>query len=266
MLRPALSASAVAAVLALAALCGGCGTHQIAQPVSSTSSSPSSPSTGPSSSPSATPTHTPLPPPVHNGPLVVRPSGGRATAARGRYPWVVEGTPAEQYTITEIQGLSPHDAVKALGRIHTQLGDLTGLGALQYVESHSASHPVPCVVQSGRIGATTVLYQPDGSLAARHIGALGAAGMAAYFSTDEEWDTKIQVVDHGRLIRTLDPFAALTEHHRGALPQEAGLRIGHGAPFAVSWALLERLSLTHITQNWLVSTEHPTYVIESSHC
>lgn len=266
--RPALAPLVVAAALTLVAACAGCGSHQVGQPVSgSTTPSPISavPSTPPGS-PSPTATRTPLAPPVHNGPLLVRPSGGKATATRSRYRWVVEGTPAEQYTITVLQGLSPHDAVRTLGRIHAQLGDLTGLGALQYVESHSASQPVPCVVQSGRIGGTTVLYQPDGSLASRHITALGAGRMAAYFSTDENWDTKVQVARRGRVIRTLDPFAALTESHRGALPQEHGLRIGHGAPFAVSWALLERLSLTHITQAWLVDGEHPTYVINAAHC
>jgi len=30
--------------------------------------------------------------------------------------------------------------------------------------------------------------------------------------------------------------------------------------------LLERLSLTHISQTWLVQTEHPTYVMDALHC
>jgi len=268
MLRAALSYATAVAVLAVAALCGGCGSHPAAQPVSSSSAaaSPTGTPTTSSPAPTSSATKTPLAAPVHNGPLVVRPSGGIRTAQRGRYAWVVEGTPAEQYTITVLQGLAPRDALLTLGRIHTRLGPLTGLGALQYVESHSASHPVPCVVQVGRIGATTVIYQPDGSLASGKIRALGADGMAAYFSTDQNWDTRIQVVDRGHLIRTLDPFAALTQKRGDELPQERGLAIGHGSPFAVSWALLERLSLTHISQTWLVQTEHPTYVMDALHC
>lgn len=263
MLRPVSSALAAVALLAAVGLCAGCGDPT---PTAASGSPAADSPTSTPGSPTSSATATPLPAPVQNGPLRVRPAGGTTSATRDNYHWVVEGTPAEQYTITVLQGLGPQRAVRTLGRIHDRLGDLTGLGALQYVESHLAAHPVPCVVQAARIGATTVLYQPDGSLASRHIRALGASRMAAYFSTDENWDTRIEVVSKGRVIRTLDPFAAITHGDRGALPQERGLRIGHGLPFAVSWALLERVSLTHITQNWLVNTEHPTYVISSAHC
>ena len=48
----------------------------------------------------------------------------------------------------------------------------------------------------------------------------------------------------------------------GALPEERGLGFGRKGvdPFSPAWALNERLTLIHVSEDWF-SAEHPTYVL-----
>ena len=170
--------------------------------------------------------------------------------------------PAVDYNITVVRHVTKKQVLRRLGVVTTDLGPLTYRQAESYAMDRGGSdYSVPTVVQVSRLGHAIVVYQPLGSRAFFHAKRMSGHALMASFITDVNLDTYLKVARHGTTIRQFD--AMFRPPRKGALPEEQGLHFGapRGNLFARSWALIERVTLTHVSQTWF-KQPHPTYVLK----
>lgn len=189
---------------------------------------------------------------------------GSRHARPAAYHWADGSYPSDTYTITVLRGASTHQVLHRLGIVKLRLGQQTFRQAEKYALDHlRADYSSPPVVQVSRLGSAVVVYEPLGARAFFHPKRMTPHALMASFTTDVDLDTYLRVARDGRIIRSIDPMSRPSRN--GRLPEERGLHFGarHGNPFARSWALIERLTLTHITRSWF-RAPHPTYVLRGS--
>lgn len=185
---------------------------------------------------------------------------GSATAKPSEYSWIYQYPPGDTYDITIIRGLTRHQVLHRLGVVKRDLGRLTASQAMDY-GGISADYSRPTVVQVSRLGHAVVVWQPGGYRAFFHEVRLSRGkARTADFTTDVDDDTFVKIARHGRVVCRFDSYDR--PPCRATVPRVKGLHFGsrHNDPDKTSWALLERVSLIHITRSWFRGT-HPTFVL-----
>jgi hypothetical protein len=185
---------------------------------------------------------------------------GSADAKPSQYPWIYQYPPGDTYDLTIIRGLSPHQVLHRLGVVRRDLGRLTPGQAMDYGKL-GPGYSIPTVVQVSHLGHAVVVWQPGGARAFFHESRLSRGKVrTADFITDVDDDTFLKIARHGHLVCHFDAYDR--PPCRAAVPQVEGLHFGrrHDDPDKTSWALLERVSLIHVTRSWFRGT-HPTFVL-----
>jgi hypothetical protein len=177
------------------------------------------------------------------------------------YRWLNDYTPEDTYTVVVVRGMREARVIKLLGGVKQSLSDMTPVQADTYLVDHtdSETYSSPNLVQVARRGHAVVVYAPMNMIRGKAIDRMSRHGVATSFFTDVELDTYLTVSKHGRRVREFDPlFRPPTS---GALPQERGLPWGKPKAnvFATAWAFNERLTLTHLSEEWF-NSPHTTFV------
>jgi hypothetical protein len=186
---------------------------------------------------------------------------GSRHAEPSAYAWLNDYTPLDTYTIVVVRGMRQARVVKILGGAKRALPDETPTQADDYLVSHMNpdTYEAPHVVQVARRGHAVVVYAPEGTISDKAVDRLSRRGVATSFFTDIELDTYITVSKHGRRLRQFD--AGFRPPKEGALPEERGLPWGRlrANLFATAWAFNERLTRTHLSEEWF-NSPHRTFV------
>jgi hypothetical protein len=190
---------------------------------------------------------------------------GDRHAMPSAYSWLSGEDPTDTYEITIVRGKkSVARVIHDLGAVRKQLGEMTPEQAETYQFDHTSMDDYigPDVVQVERLGPAVVIFQPYGFTASSRIEGLSSRSLVASFETTVELDTYVTIARRGKVIRQFDVGFKPPAH--GALPEEAGLDFGakHQNIWATAWALNERVTRIHLSQEWFEST-HPTYVLGS---
>jgi hypothetical protein len=189
-----------------------------------------------------------------------KPWRGSVDAKPSEYSWIYQYPPGDTYDITIIRGLTRHQVLHRLGVVKRDLGRLTPGQATNFGHVRH-DYSIPTVVQVSRLGRAIVVWQPGGARAFFHESRLSrGTARTADFITDVDDDTFLKIARHGRVVCSFDSYDR--PPCRAAVPQVKGLHFGgrHNDPDKTSWALLERVSLIHVTRAWFRRT-HPTFVL-----
>jgi len=207
-----------------------------------------------SAAPSATSTPSPTPTTEDDW------RGSRHAQPRA-YAWLNDHTPIDTYTILVVRGTSLTQVVELLGGVDRALPEQTPAQADQYFMDHlnPQTYTGPHIVQVARRGHAVVVYAPDNGISSKAVDDLSRQGLATSFYTDVNLDTYVDVSIHGRTVRSFD--AGFRPPKRGALPQERGLPWGkrHQNIWATAWAYGERLTGTHLSEDWF-NSPHQTFI------
>jgi len=182
---------------------------------------------------------------------------GDADVTRAAYDWLDADTPNDGYAITLVRGRSVRSVVRLLSP-RRDLGPMTPGDAYGWALDRYDAWPH--VVQVERRGPGVVIIDVSGFPSDRQLARLSRRGVVSSFGTTVELDTYVTVARRGRVIRQFD--TGFRPPRAGALPEERGLGFGRKGvdPFSPAWALNERLTLIHVSEDWF-SAEHPTYVL-----
>jgi len=210
-------------------------------------------------------------------PAVVAPAGAAPDAAVGpgttddgygdrdvtaaAYDWLGDDNPNDGYAITLVRGRSARSVLRVLAP-RRDLGSLTPGDAYEFFldRMDQQTYSGPHVVQVHAHGPGVVVFDLTGFPSDRVLARLSRRGTVSSFGTTVELDTYVTVARRGRVIRQFD--TNVRPPRQGALPEERGLGFGDRGvdPFSPAWALNERLTLVHVSEDWLFG-EHPTYVL-----
>ena len=177
------------------------------------------------------------------------------------YSWLGADTPNDGYAITLVRGRSVRAVLRLLAP-RRDLGSRTPSAAYTFYFDRldGQTYTGPHVVQVHGHGPGVVVFDISGFPSDRTLARLSRRGTVSSFSTTVELDTYVTVARRGRVIRRFD--TGFRPPREGALPEERGLGFGTRGvdPFSPAWALNERLTLIHVSKDWLYG-EHPTYVL-----
>jgi hypothetical protein len=177
------------------------------------------------------------------------------------YHWATDLVPGDTYDITVLRGVTAHQVLRRLGQVRKDLGRMTYRKATDYALDRLAPDlSAPTVVQVSRLGHAVVVYESVSARGFFHSDKLTRHARLASFITDVDLDTYVKVARHGANVRRFDP--GFRPPKAGALPEERGLDFGEkgGNLFERSWAFIERITMTHISEAWF-DQPHPTYVL-----
>ena len=182
---------------------------------------------------------------------------GDADVTRAAYDWLDADTPNDGYAITLVRGRSVRSVVRLLSP-RRDLGPMTPGDAYGWALDRYDAWPH--VVQVERRGPGVVIIDVSGFPSDRQLARLSRRGVVSSFGTTVELDTYVTVARRGRVVRQFD--TGFRPPRAGALPEERGLGFGRKGvdPFSPAWALNERLTLIHVSEDWFFA-EHPTYVL-----
>ena len=176
------------------------------------------------------------------------------------YDWLGYDEPSDMYSITLVEGRSPRAVLRIL-EPRKELGAMTFYDAGGWFVDHMNwnTYTGPHVVQVEAHGPGVVVVDV-GFPADEILRRLSRPGTVSSFSTNGELDTYLTVARRGRIVRLFD--TGFRPPREGALPEERGLGFGRKGvdPFAPAWALNERLTGIHVSQEWFDGV-HPTYVL-----
>ena len=187
---------------------------------------------------------------------------GNTDASPREYRWLDYSRPSVNYAIAIVRGRTVAGVLRILG-VRRELEPMTRYGAGEYGFTHmdEDTYAMPTVFHVERLGHAVVVYDPSGYRASQRIERLSRRGIVAEFSTTVEMDTIATVAKDGTQVRWVDPFMGYGDGD--PLPEEEGLDLGGRAamrnPWATGWALLERVTLTHLDRQWFSKGRHPTY-------
>jgi hypothetical protein len=120
------------------------------------------------------------------------------------------------------------------------------------------------VTRLGRLGRWLTFLAPNGHLLAAAAGPASQAGRVVAFYESINADMEFGVAVNGKMVRSFDPL--LDEPGEGygePLPEEDGLPFGgvDDPVVAAAFALMERITGTPITQEWLMAEDRPMIVV-----
>ena len=177
------------------------------------------------------------------------------------YDWLDADTPNDTYAITLVRGRSVRSVLRML-EPRRELGSMTPSDAYGFYLDRldMQTYTGPHVTQVHARGPGVVIVDLSGFPDDRRLARLSRRGTVSSFFTTVELDTYVTVARQGRIIRRFD--TGFRPPRNGALPEERGLGFGQKGvdPFAPAWALNERLTLIHVSEDWFFG-EHPTYVL-----
>lgn len=182
---------------------------------------------------------------------------GSADVTAAAYDWLGADNPSDTYAITLVRGRSVPSVLRILDP-KRELGTWTPSDAYGwYLDRYQAD---PRVTQVEARGPGVVVLDVSGFPGNRELRRLSRRGTVSSFVTTVELDTYVTVARRGRVIRQFD--TGFRPPREGALPEERGLGFGQKGvdPWAPAWALNERLTLIHVSREWLLGAR-PTYVL-----
>jgi hypothetical protein len=192
-----------------------------------------------------------------------RPDDGRGDAdvTAAAYDWLGADTPNDTYAITLVRGRSVRSVLRVLAP-RRDLGPRTAAEAYEFYFDRldPRTYPGPHVTQVDARGPGVVVVDVSGFPDERQLARLSRRGTVSSFFTTVELDTYVTVARRGRVIRRFD--TNFRPPREGALPEERGLGFGEKGvdPFSPAWALNERLTLIHVSEDWFFGA-HATYVL-----
>lgn len=185
---------------------------------------------------------------------------GDRNVTAAAYDWLGYREPSDMYSITLVSGRSSRAVLRILAP-RKELGSMTFDDAGGWFVDHMDwdTYTGPHVVQVEDHGPGVVVVDV-GFPTDEVLRKLSRRGTVSSFSTNGELDTYLTVARGGRIVRLFD--TSFRPPREGALPAERGLGFGRKGvdPFAPAWALNERLTRIHVSQEWF-DAEHPTYVL-----
>lgn len=177
------------------------------------------------------------------------------------YDWLGYRQPSDMYSITLVTGRTERAVLRVL-EARKELGPMTydEAGNWFWDRLDPQTYTGPHVVQVEARGPGVVVIDVAGFPTDQSLERLSRRGTASSFSTNGELDTYLTVARRGRVVRQFDTM--FRPPRAGALPAERGLGFGRKGvdPFSPSWALNERLTRIHVSEEWF-GAPHPTYVL-----